>query len=461
MIGQWFKQIVSGGAALRMLLLTVLLSTAVLGGMQVQALPLSADTPASAPVVVIPLQGTIDSGLEKFTARAIREAEQSGAAVIVFEINTLGGSVEAAVGIGEWIRSSQVPTIAFVHGKAISAGSYIALNANQIVMEPGSSMGAASVVDVTGNAIEDPKTTAFWVRHMRSAAELRGRDPLIAEGMADKNTVVPMPEINRTVEKGEIVSLTPDEAVKVGYAEKIASSMDEVIQFAGAEGRQVLTIEVTAAENLARFLTNPWVSLLLLIIGLAGIAMELIIPGFGVPGILGVLGFGLYFFGHYLAGAAGMEDIVLFAAGTLLLVLEIFIPSFGILGILGIGSLIASVIMAAGNTKQAGLHLTIAFFAAVVFVIIMARIFKHRGIWNRFILRDRLTSEEGYNSAAPKLTSLLGQEGTAITPLRPSGTALIGDEKVDVVTEGAFIPAGQQVTVVKVEGVRVVVRMKD
>ncbi|WP_079910548.1 nodulation protein NfeD [Paenibacillus sp. 32352] len=417
----------------------------------------SSSVAKSAPVAVIPVHQTIETGLQKFLERAMKEAEDSRAMFIILDIDTLGGRVDSAEDIGEMIRNSKVPTIAYVHGRAVSAGSYIALNASKIVMEPGSTMGAAAVVDASGAEVGNVKVIAHWASQMRSAAELRGRDPQIAEAMVDKNAGVEMKAINRTVPKGQLVSLTADEALKVGYAESIGNNLDEVIRFIGAADHPVLHLEPTAAESFSRFLTQPSISILLLFIGIAGVAIELFVPGFGLPGIIGLLGFGLYFFGHYIVGFAGVEDIALFIIGVVLLIIEIFVSSFGILGILGIACLFSGVVMAAYNTKQAALHLSVAFVLAVIVVAIVVRIFKHRGVWNRFILREELTKEKGYTPTVER-TDLLGKTGTSITPLRPSGTIYVGDERVDVVTSGEFIPLNKQIVIVQVEGSRVVVR---
>ncbi|CAG7606128.1 hypothetical protein PAESOLCIP111_00883 [Paenibacillus solanacearum] len=415
--------------------------------------------PAAAPVVVIPVHQTIETGLEQFLKRAFRETQEMRAMYIVLDINTLGGRIDSAEQIGEMIRESPIPTIAYVHGKAVSAGSYIAMNAGKIAMEPGSSIGAAAVVDASGKEVDNVKVISHWSSQMKSAAELRGRNARIAEAMADKNVGVTMPEIGRTVEKGQILSLTAEEAVKVGYAETLASSVQDVIRFIKAEDHPVVNIELSAAERFARFITQPWVSMLLLFIGIAGVAIEIFVPGFGVPGILGLLGFGFYFFGHYIAGFAGIEDLVLFALGIVLLMIEVFVSSFGILGILGAISLISGVVMAAYNTQKAMLNLGIAFVLAIVVVAIVIKYFKHRGVWNRFILSEQLTSDQGYTSAKSR-TDLIGATGQALTPLRPSGTALFGEERIDVVTSGDFIPAGRQVIVIQSEGSRVVVKEK-
>jgi membrane-bound serine protease (ClpP class) len=415
---------------------------------------LQADKPL---VYVIPVKQSIESGLESFLARAFEAAAEAKADHIILDINTFGGLVTSAEGIGELVRQSKIPTVAFVNGKAVSAGAYIALNANKIVMDPGSTIGAASVVDAAGNEVANPKIVSHWVSAMQTAAELRGRNPQIAMGMADKTMEVDMPEIARKDGKDQIISLTAKEAVLVGYAEGTATDLQGVLKIIGLEDSQLVEFSPSMAEKLARFLTNPVVSTILLLIGIAGVAIELFVPGFGLPGILGVVGFSLYFFGHFIAGFAGVEHMILFVAGIILLVIEVFAPSFGILGILGIASIFSGVVLAAYDTENALWSLTIAFILAVVVVVIFIRIFKHRGIWNKFILKEELTDEAGFVSQESK-SYLLGMTGSAITPLRPAGTATISGKRIDVVTQGEFIAAGRPVEVIQVEGARVIVR---
>jgi membrane-bound serine protease (ClpP class) len=269
-----------------------------------------------------------------------------------------------------------------------------------------------------------------------------------------------MPQLGKTSGKGEIISLTAEEALKVGYADRLATGLDGVLDYLGASGDTVIQFTPTAAEKLAQFLTSQTISTLLLLVGIAGLAIELFVPGFGIPGIFGLAGFGLYFFGHYIAGFAGIEDIVLFFVGVILMIVEIFVPGFGVIGLAGLACLIGSVVMAAFNTEQALLSLGIAMLAAIIVVIIVARIFKHRGVWNRFILLDEQKNELGYTSA-PKRGDLVGKQGRALTPLRPAGTVLIDGARVDAVTEGEFIGKDATVVVGKVEGVRVVVRQAE
>jgi membrane-bound serine protease (ClpP class) len=415
---------------------------------------------AGEPVYVVPIHRTIETGLLQFLKRAFKEAEYANARHIILDMNTPGGRIDAAEDIGELVRASKVPTIAFIHGKASSAGSYIALNAGRIAMEPGSTIGAAAVVDLSGKEIENPKIISHWTGLMKAAAENRKRNPDIAAGMVDKNIVVELPALGRTKGRGEILTLTADEALKVGYAEAITPSLNDVIAFIGAQDARIVHFTPSPAEKMARFLTDPVVMTLLLIIGVAGLAIELFIPGFGVPGVLGLLGFGLYFFGQYAAGFAGVEDIALFILGAALLAVEIFVPGFGLFGIAGIVCLACGIVLAAYDTQQAFISLGIALLVAVVIVAVAAKYFGRRGLWNRFILRDEQKTEDGYVSV-PSRSALIGRTGRALTPLRPSGTAQFGDERVDVVTQGEYISPGTAVTVIQAEGARIVVRKAE
>lgn len=415
-----------------------------------------ADTAGSGPAVyVIPVRQTIESGLEAFLKRAFREAEEARAGHIVLVINTNGGRLENAQNIGDLIGASPIPVTAFVESKAFSAGAYIALNADRIVMRPGSSIGAAAMVDAAGNLVDNPKMVSAWAAEMRDAAEASGRDPAIAAAMADPNFRGEIPGLGR--ESGGILTLTAEEAIRVGYADHLAGSVDETIGWLGLGQRAVVHVEPTPAEKAARVLTQPGVMLLLLIIGVAGIVIEMLVPGFGVPGIVGIAALVLYFFGQYVAGFAGMESVALFVAGIILLVLELFVPSYGILGILGAAGIVGGIATAAYDSGDAVVSLLYAFGAAAVLGAIAGYSFRKRGVWNKFILRESLTSEEGYLPKEAR-TELEGKTGTAMTPLRPAGVVLIDGERIDAVSEGGFIEPGTRVRVSRAEGLRVVVK---
>lgn len=419
--------------------------------------PPAGSGPQKGPVFILPVDQAIERGLESFLKRGFEEAGKYGASLIVLEIDTPGGRVDSAEQIGSMVRESKIPTLAFIKGDAASAGSYIALNAKKIVMKPGSMIGSASLVDSNGKKVDDAKLVSFWKSKMAGAAALNGRDPDIAAGMTDINLVVDKPELGVNKSKGEIIALTSEGALKAGYSDATRNTPEEAAAWLGYSTDDVFRVQHTGAEKLSQFLTHPAVMTILLFIGIAGVVIELLVPGFGVPGILGTLAFVLYFFGNYVAGFAGAETWLLFIVGLVLMVLELFVPSFGILGVLGSVSLIAGVVRAAYSFTHALFSLGIAFAAALVVIICFVIAFKERGIWNRFILSDSLSKEAGFIPASEK-PELLGQRGISITPLRPSGTALIAEQRLDVVTEGGFIGVNTPVIVVKVEGGRIVVK---
>ncbi|WP_232231533.1 NfeD family protein [Paenibacillus sp. HW567] len=416
-----------------------------------------AGQPKSGPVFIIPVDQEIERGLQSFLERGFQEAANYGAVLIVLEIDTPGGLVDSAEQIGTLVRDSTIPTAAYIKGDAASAGSYIALNAGSIIMKPGSMIGAASLVDGSGKSVDDAKMVSYWKSKMVGAASLNGRDPEIAAGMMDVNLSVNKPELGVSKSKGQIIALSSAEALKAGYADSIAGTPEEAITWLGYSTADIFRVEHTGAEKMSHFLTNPIIMTILLFVGIAGIVIELLVPGFGAPGIIGTLAFALYFFGNYVAGFAGAETWLLFILGLVMLVLELFVPSFGILGLLGSVSLVAGVVRAAYSYTHALFSLGIAFAAAAVVIIIVAVTFKERGIWNRFILQDSLTKEQGFVPVPEKL-DLIGSIGVSLTPLRPAGTAMVGGERVDVVTEGSFVNAGMSISVVKVEGGRVVVK---
>lgn len=402
----------------------------------------------------IPLNQTVEQGLTAYLERTFNEAEEAGADALVVEMDTLGGEVRAALAIGKLFSHTAIPVTVFIKGEAISAGAYIALNAETIVMTPTSAIGAAEPRLITGETA-DPKSVAMWSSTMRAAAEAHGRDPDIAQAMVDRNV-----EIEGLTEKGELVSLSAKQAVEHGMADAVVENQQDVLDVIGYPEAHVEEISMTPAEKVARFITSPFVVPILFLIGLIGIAIELFTPGFGIPGIVGVLAFALYFFGHFVAGFAGLESILLFVAGVTLLLIELFIPGFGIFGFLGLMSLMAGIVMAAYDVMFGLGALLIAIVVTVVILVFAVRYFKIKGAWRKFVLTDKQEKQSGY--VAPRTyDDLEGKHGTTMTPLRPAGAMLLEGKRYDVVSEGGFIPANQSVVVLQVEGPRIVVRQTD
>lgn len=402
-------------------------------------------------VYVIPIKDDVEKGLNAFLDRAISTAEKENADMIVFDMNTPGGAVDAARDIGNRIAKTDVKTVTFVNSWAISAGSYIALHTDEIYMTPSAVMGAAAVIDQQGNTAGE-KAESMWLAAMEAAAKKSKRDPKIAKAMASKK--IDLPELK---ENGKLLTLEADQALKVGYSEGTVNNMDELLKAAGMPDAKVHTIELSFAESLARLITNPVVIPILLTIASLGLVLELYSPGFGLPGGMGLSALLLFFYGHYVAGFAGYEAILLFVVGLLLIAAEVFVAG-GILGILGTVAVIGSMFLAGENVVQMGMSIVTALILAFLLIIIMLKVFGKRvNIFRKFILTDSTNTESGYVSNVNRL-ELIGREGVTVTPLRPSGTIKVDDERLDVVAEGSFIEKNTTVKIVKAEGSRIVVR---
>lgn len=412
----------------------------------------SAQTDGTGKLVhVIPIEKEVERGLEAFLRRTMTEAEEANVDHIIFEINTPGGRVDAANNIGEMIQDVKIPKTAYIRSQALSAGSYIALFADYIYMNPQATMGASGIITGDGNAADD-KAQSYWREAMGSAAEAKGRDRLYAEAMADKE--IDLAEYNAPV--GQYLTLGPTAALEVGYSDGTVNHRTEVLAELGLSNAEVVEIEPTGAEEFARFLTNSVVVSILLSLAGLGLILELYSPGFGVPGSVGLISLILFFYGHMVAGFAGYEVLVLFALGIGLIILEFFVPG-GIVGGIGALSIVAALYLSAYNIVHLSYSLLIALIVTVgAAIFLYRRIGLEKGLFRHIILSDKETPDRGY-TAADHRTELIGEIGMAITPLRPAGTVVVNDERIDVVTEGGFIQQQSEVKIVSVAGARVVV----
>ncbi|QGH34973.1 nodulation protein NfeD [Gracilibacillus salitolerans] len=403
-------------------------------------------------VYVIPIENEVERGLEAFIRRTTTEATEANADHIIFEINTPGGRVDAAEYIGEILQDLEMETTSFITVRALSAGSYIALNTDNIYMKPQTSMGASGVINADGTAAEQ-KAQSAWIASMRGAASSKGRDPLYAEAMA--NAGIDLAEYGAP--EGEFLTLDANYAVDVEYAQGIVSHRTELLNELLLSEAEIIETEPTAAEGIARFLTNPVVVPILLSLASIGLIVELYSPGFGIPGSIGIASLVLYFYGHIVAGLAGYEAIVLLLLGIVLIIIEIFAPG-GILGFIGIGAIVGALFMSTDDPGHMAVSIAIALIASIIVAVILFKtIGLEKGVFRHVILNDSTTTEQGYVSSINR-SELIGQEGMTVTPLRPSGSAEFEEERLDVVSEGSFINVNTPIKIIKVEGSRIVVR---
>ena len=421
------------------------------------AAPLAAS--AQSPLVYrIDVTGIVENGLAPYVARGIREAEAAGAKAVYLNIDTPGGRIDAAERISDAVRGASIPVYAFVNPRAFSAGALIAISANAVYMRPGGVMGAATPVDGEGTKASEKMVSAMRAE-FRAVAEQRGLDPRIAEAMVDERVAVP-----GLVEEGRLLTLTTSEAVRVGYAKGEAADEAALLDATGLAGAKVVGLDPNWAELVVRFLTNPVVAPLLLSLGVLGLVFEIKAGAFGLGGLLSLTSLGLFFGSSFVLGLAGWEEILLLGLGLLALAVEVFIlPGFGVAGILGLAAIGVAIVMAmigaapsGGDVAQAlaVLGTSLVITAAVVFAWL--RHLPNSGRFKGLLLRGGMPSSDGYISAPA--TELVGRDGVALTDLRPAGTAQIGSDRVDVVTEGEYIARGTTVRVIRSEGYRHVVR---
>jgi membrane-bound serine protease (ClpP class) len=424
---------------------------------------LSPAQPATPTVTVIAVDGTIDLGLSPFLARVLRQAEATGVAAVVLDINTFGGRVDAAVAMRDALIASPVRTIAFVNQRAISAGALIALACETLVMGKAATIGAAMPVQAGLGPAQptDEKAVSYVRKEFAATAERRHRPARIAEAMVDADVEIP-----GLVEKGKLLTLSTSEALQHKVAEFAAETLDGALAAAGLPGSVVGRAQTTWAENVVRFLTGPIISSLLMTLGLLGLLVEIRTPGFGLAGGVGIVSFGLFFWGHWLVQLAGWEEALLVAAGLILIGLEVFaFPGFGLAGIAGIAMLVgglALTLVGAGATVSIIIgalgRVAASLLLALAGGLALLRVLPRLPFGRRLVLGAAMSAEGGYASPPARDRGFLGRTGIALSPLRPAGIADIGGARVDVVSDGSFIDAGAEILVTQVDGNRVVVR---
>jgi membrane-bound serine protease (ClpP class) len=414
-------------------------------------------------VYLVNIDGDIDLGLTPYITRALNEAEENKAEAVIFKINTFGGRVDAATQIKDAILSSKILTIAYINNRAVSAGALIALSCKKITMVPGSIIGAATVVDQAGQKVGE-KYQSYMRSEMRSTAERNGRRTDIAQGMVDEKIVVKDVDDDST----KLISLTAEEALKFSIADFIVENPSQLLSNFSLENASIITLESNWAEDFVRFLNNPIISSLLIMIGFFGLFAEIKTPGWGLPGTIGVIALALFFGSSYILQLASIIEILLFVIGLILLALEIFvIPGFGIAGIAGIILIVVSLFLSllgadfdiidADTLSTAIIQLTAALVLSLVGIFFLARILPKTSFFSRLILAEEANADKGFVSY-PTISELVGAEGIALTTLRPAGTAEFNGQRVDVVADWEYIERGAKIKVLRVEGIKVVVK---
>jgi len=397
-------------------------------------------------VYIIHVSGMINEGVYTLVRRGIAKAIEDRARYIVVEIDTFGGLVDSAVKIRDALLECQIPTIAYVKNRAWSAGALIAIACEKIVFTESGSMGAAEP-----RPMEEKNVSALRAE-FSATAERRRRNPRIAEAMVDQSV-----EIKDLKPKGKLLTLTASQAKKYGYTDFIVNSYNDLWRAIKIKEPRIVDEYLNWSEKLSQITSDPTYSFLFLLGGLLLLFVELQIPGFGIPGILGITLIALTFVGNYLAGLAGIETILLLVGGVILLLIELHTPGFGVPGITGIIALFISLYMVLGGGINAIRSIILTSILILGTIILFIRYLPESFVWKRIALREATKTEAGYTVVNVD-QSLVGKEGVAVTLLRPVGVVEIENRRYDCLTEGEYIPSGTRVVVTKVIGNKIFVR---
>ena len=296
-------------------------------------------------VYVVPIQSTIDLGIPAFVNRAIDTAEKNDAKLIIFDIETFGGRVDAATQVKDAISGTDIQTIAFINRRAISAGSLISLSCDKIYMTSGATIGATSVVDMSGEK-QAEKSQSYMREEMAATAEQSGKNTTIARGMVDEELSFEYLVVDGDSMKvddiegrkeGKLITLTTELALKYKIADGTSESIEDILLDLSIENYDIITLDENWSEDLVRILTDPVVSSLLTTFGTIGIISELYSAGWGIGGTIGIICLTLALGAGYLTKLASATDLLIIFSGlTLLLVEFVAIPGFGVFGIIGL-----------------------------------------------------------------------------------------------------------------------------
>lgn len=476
-----------------------------------QESPAQKPTTPTKKVMIIPIDGEIDDSQAALIRRATDRAKKEKADLVIFEINTPGGEGEAMLSICDQISNlAPIPTVAFVrrsesspYDAAYSAGAFIAFSCKKIYMDPQSVIGAAAPIMMgPGGIVELPeKFISAFRKKMAAIAEVNGYPKNLAMAMVDKNwnetfkievngerkywTKAEVEEYERdhpgvmidvpiypVQTKGQLLTATATEALQYGIVTRIITQRSEIYSDYGITNPIEIKEAFTWSEGLVGWLTDGTVRFILIAVGILGIWVEMKTPGFGVPGVVGILAFAVVLFGHYLAGLAEAPEIGLVILGLLLIVVELFvIPGTGLFAVGGILCFFVGLILSlsfqgfswpqgdfAWESLQ-GPAFTVfgSFILASLVVFALLRFLPHVPVFSRMALQTEITSTSADAPEVHMPKDLVSKRGVSITDLRPAGKVEIGGTTMDVTTRGEFIEKGEAICIIQVEGNRIVV----
>ena len=422
-------------------------------------------------VMQIELNEEVNSSMWIKVQRGFEQAQSDSACLILLHMNTYGGAVADADSIRTRILNSTIPVVAFIDNNAASAGALIAIACDKIYMRKSASIGAATVVNQSGEAMPD-KYQSYMRGIMRATAEAHGadtlindsdtiykwrRDPQIAEAMVDQDIC-----IEGLIDSGKVLTFTASEALEHGFCDGLAENVAEVLEFEGRTNAVITEYRPTGLDRARGWLMNPALQGLLIMAIIGGIYFEMQSPGIGFPSVIAVGAAILYFAPLYIEGLAAHWEIALFVLGIILILIELFaFPGFGVCGISGIILAVAGLTMAmVGNfdgdmptfkpddvLKSLLLVILSSSISIGLCLWISSKFYTATIFGNRLSLTATQQTDEGFVGGQADLKQYIGRQGTAATVLRPSGKIEIDGHLLDAKSNRGFIEKGEQVKI--------------
>ena len=410
-------------------------------------------------VLHLKVTGDIDPRSNRYISLGLEKANEENIDYVILELDTYGGALTDADEIRTTILNYDRPIYAFINKDAASAGALISIACDSIYMSTGSSIGAATVVTGEGQAAPD-KYQSYMRSIMRSTAEAKGRNPEIAEAMVDEEI-----RLDSLIKNGKVLTFSVSEAIEYGFCEAEVEDISDLMLRSDIYAYDINLFELNWSERIIAIFLNPAVSGVLILLILGGLYFELQSPGFGFPIIASIVAALLYFTPYYLNGLAENWEIIIFFVGILLIALEVFvIPGFGLPGILGLIFTIGSLALVMINNdglnfdyieppllNNAIITILVGFLGALFLIILLGTRLTKTSFFNQFTLTSVQDSSTGYTSSFYN-KSLIGSTGTVESIMRPSGRIMIDNTLYDAYTRGEYLEKGEKVKVIAAEG---------
>lgn len=404
--------------------------------------------------------------VQRKTHDAFEEARELNADLIIIHMNTYGGLLDAADSIRTAILKSKIPVYVFIDNNAASAGALISIACDSIYMTSGANIGAATVVDQSGKPLPD-KYQSYMRSMMRSTAESSGRDPDIAQAMVD-----PRVYIENVIDTGHVLTFTAKEAMEHNFCEGITESVEEVLALAQVKEYEIVEQRHSPIDNIIHLLISPYISGILIMLIIGGIYFELQSPGIGFPIAASIVAALLYFAPLYLEGLAEHWEILLFIVGVILIAIEIFVaPGFGVPGILGIIFILAGLTLSMtgnvgldfsgiplGSIIKSFFIVVISMFLSIILSLYFGKKVFTSHIFGHLALDSVQNQDDGFTSSDKNYEMMLHKTGIAYTVLRPAGKIKIGEQIYDATAETGFIDKDSNVEVTSYQTSQLFVR---